>query len=77
MNPVITIGHQVDEVVLDDTNMSKRQARLLAEDLLSQMCIADAGRILNQYPFQLSSGMAQRVMMTIGVALKPRVLIAD
>ena len=77
LNPVITIGKQVEELMLEHTSMSKREARGIAVDLLSNMGIPDAGGMLNRYPFQLSGGMAQRVMMAIGVALRPRVLIAD
>ena len=77
LNPVIPIGRQVEEIMLEHTDMGKRQARATAEDLLKQMGIPDSRRMLDQYPFQLSGGMAQRVMMAIGVALNPRVLIAD
>ena len=77
LNPVIPIGKQVEEIVLEHTDMSRRRARALAIDLLAQMGIPDAKNMLNRYPFQLSGGMAQRVMMAIGVALKPKVLIAD
>ncbi len=77
LNPVITIGKQVEELMLEHTGMSKRQARDLTTELLSSMGIPDARQMLNRYPFQLSGGMAQRVMMAIGVALKPTVLIAD
>ena len=77
LNPVIPIGKQVEEIVLEHTDMSRRNARNLAIDLLGQMGIPDAKNMLNRYPFQLSGGMAQRVLMAIGVALKPKVLIAD
>jgi oligopeptide/dipeptide ABC transporter ATP-binding protein len=77
LNPVISIGKQVEELMLEHTGMSKRQARGVTMDLLSGMGIPDAAQMLGRYPFQLSGGMAQRVMMAIGVALKPRVLIAD
>ena len=77
LNPVIPIGKQVEEIVLEHTDMSRRRARALAIDLLGQMGIPDAKNMLNRYPFQLSGGMAQRVLMAIGVALKPKVLIAD
>ena len=77
LNPVIPIGRQVEEIMLEHTDMGKKQARNTAVDLLSQMGIPDAKRMLDRYPFQLSGGMAQRVMMAIGVALNPRVLIAD
>ena len=77
LNPVISIGKQVEELMLEHTGMSKRQARDVTKELLSSMGIPDASQMLSRYPFQLSGGMAQRVMMAIGVALKPRVLIAD
>ena len=77
LNPVIPIGKQVEEIVLEHTDMSRRNARNLSIDLLRQMGIPDAKNMLNRYPFQLSGGMAQRVLMAIGVALKPKVLIAD
>ncbi|MCH8207281.1 MAG: ABC transporter ATP-binding protein, partial [Chloroflexi bacterium] len=77
LNPVITVGRQVEEIMLEHTDMSKRQARQYALELLDQMGIADAKQMLDRYPFQLSGGMAQRVLMAIGIALKPRVLIAD
>ena len=77
LNPVIPIGNQVEEIVLEHTDMSRRRARSMAIDLLGQMGMPDAKNMLNRYPFQLSGGMAQRVLMAIGVALKPKVLIAD
>lgn len=77
LNPVIPIGKQVEEIMLEHTNIGKKQARARAIDLLSQMGIPDAREMLKRYPFQLSGGMAQRVLMAIGLALKPRVLIAD
>jgi oligopeptide/dipeptide ABC transporter ATP-binding protein len=77
LNPVIPVGRQVEEIMLEHTDMSKRQARSLAVDLLTQMGIPDAKQTLERYPFQLSGGMSQRVMMAIGVALKPKVLLAD
>ena len=77
LNPVITIGSQVEELMLEHTAMSKREAQHVTAELLANMGIPDARQMLGRYPFQLSGGMAQRVMMAIGVALKPRVLIAD
>ena len=77
LNPVISVGKQVEELMLEHTDMSKRQARAFAAELLSQMGIPDANKMLDRYPFQLSGGMAQRVLLAIGVALKPRILIAD
>ena len=77
LNPVIPIGRQVEEMITEHTDLSSRQARYLSTELLTQMGIPEAKRMLSRYPFQLSGGMAQRVMMAIGIALKPQVLIAD
>ena len=77
LNPVITIGKQVEETVLAHTDMGRREATARAVELLTEMGIPDAKRVLGRYPFQLSGGMAQRVMLAIGVALRPKVLIAD
>ena len=77
LNPVITIGRQVEEIMLEHTTMSERAARWEAILLLDQMGIPDPQRILGEYPFQLSGGMAQRVLLAIAIALSPRVLIAD
>lgn len=77
LNPVIQVGKQVEELMLEHTDMTKRQARSYTAELLTQMGIPDARQMLDRYPFQLSGGMAQRVLLAIGVALNPRVLIAD
>ncbi len=77
LNPVVQIGLQVEEVMLEHAPVTKRQARNRAVELLVQMGIPDAAKMLDRYPFQLSGGMAQRVLMAIGIAQKPRVLIAD
>ena len=77
LNPVVQIGQQVEEVMLEHAPVTKRQARNRAVELLVQMGIPDAAKMLDRYPFQLSGGMAQRVLMAIGIAQKPRVLIAD
>ena len=77
LNPRLTIGTQVEEVLLAHTPMTQQEAQSRAEELLLEMSIPDAHRILNQYPFQLSGGMCQRVMLSIAMALRPKVLIAD
>ena len=77
LNPSIPIGVQVQEVLLAHTGMTKREARERSEELLVEMGLPDASRVLTQYPFQLSGGMCQRVMLSIALALRPRLLIAD
>ena len=77
LNPVISIGRQVEEILLEHTDMSRRRIRDMAIDLLHQMGIPDAKSMMDRYPFQLSGGMAQRVLLAIGMALKPKILVAD
>ncbi|MDP3062101.1 MAG: ABC transporter ATP-binding protein [Chloroflexota bacterium] len=77
LNPILTIGAQVAEGVLAHGVASKKEAERMAEGLLAQAGLPDPRRILRSYPFQLSGGMCQRVMLSIGLALKPKVLIAD
>ncbi len=77
LNPVMSIGPQVEEMLTSHLPLSKREARERALGLLEQMGLPDAKRIAAAYPYQLSGGMCQRVMLAIAMALNPRVLIAD
>ena len=77
LNPTINIGEQIVETVLEHTDMSNRAARERAIELLTQMGIGEAKGILGRYPFEISGGVAQRVMVAIAIALRPRLLIAD
>ena len=77
LNPVVPIGSQVEEIMLEHTDVGKRAARRRAAELLGEMGIPDPWQMLDRYPFQISGGMAQRVLMAIGMALEPQVLIAD
>ena len=77
LNPVLSIGAQVEEQILTHTDMSKNEARDLAMNMLRDMGLPDPKDILKRYPFQLSGGMCQRVMISMALALRPKVLIAD
>lgn len=77
LNPVLSVGQQVEEIITTHTGVSKGEARRMSLDLLANMGLPDPSRIADRYPFQLSGGMAQRVMIAIATALKPSVLIAD
>jgi peptide/nickel transport system ATP-binding protein len=77
LNPVLSVGQQVEEIITTHTGLGKGEARRMALDLLASMGLPDPGRIADRYPFQLSGGMAQRVMIAIATALRPTVLIAD
>ncbi len=77
LNPVLTVGEQLQETILAHRKISKLRAKALAVRLLKKVGIADAAKRYNQYPFQFSGGMCQRVMIAMALALKPDVLIAD
>ena len=77
LNPVQLVGPQLEEVILAHTNVGSRVANGMAQDMLREMGLPDPKRIMGQYPFSLSGGMCQRIMLAIALVLRPRVLIAD
>ncbi|MBW9117165.1 ABC transporter ATP-binding protein [Rhizobium cauense] len=77
LNPVLTIGDQIIEVLRIHEDLSRRQARERAIELLDLVSIPEARRRIDEYPHQLSGGMRQRVMIAIAVACNPKLLIAD
>jgi peptide/nickel transport system ATP-binding protein len=77
LNPVLTVGRQIGEVLERHRGLSGMAATEHMLDLLRQVGIADPARRLDEYPFQLSGGMKQRVMIAIALAGEPELLIAD
>ena len=77
LNPVQLVGPQLEEVILAHTSVGSRVANGMAQDMLREMGLPDPKRIMGQYPFSLSGGMCQRIMLAIALVLRPRVLIAD
>ncbi|MCJ7871192.1 ABC transporter ATP-binding protein [Phaeobacter sp. J2-8] len=77
LNPVYTIGRQLAEPLMYHKGKSEAEALREAKTLLDLVRIPDAAARLKQFPHQLSGGMRQRVMIAMGLACKPRVLIAD
>jgi len=77
LNPVITIGLQVTEVLERHRGMSGDDARREAARLLARVGIPDPDRRLKDYPHQLSGGMRQRALIAMSLACRPRLLIAD
>ncbi len=77
LNPVMTIGEQIAEVIEIHFSYSKMEIRQQVFELLSQVEIPEPERRINEYPHQLSGGQRQRVMIAIALAGKPDLLIAD
>lgn len=77
LNPVFTVGYQLQEPLFIHRNMSKKEAIMKSIDLLSEVGIPNPKEKLKQYPHELSGGMRQRVMIAMALACKPSLLIAD
>ena len=77
LNPVMTIGRQITEMLELHMGMDRKQARARAAELLTMVGIPRAADRLDDYPHQFSGGMRQRVMIAMALACKPDLLIAD
>jgi len=77
LNPVYTIGNQIEEVIRLHTDKDKKQSYERAKELLELVGINEPEKRLKQYPHELSGGMRQRVMIAIALACEPKLLIAD
>jgi oligopeptide/dipeptide ABC transporter ATP-binding protein len=77
LNPVLSIGKQIAEMLELQLGMKKRQAEERVVELLELVGISDAPRRRSDYPHQLSGGMRQRVMIAIALACNPKLVLAD
>jgi oligopeptide/dipeptide ABC transporter ATP-binding protein len=77
LNPVLTVGRQIGEVLRKHSRLPRAQARRRTIELLELVRIPAATRRVDEYPHQLSGGMRQRVMIAMAVACDPKILIAD
>jgi oligopeptide/dipeptide ABC transporter ATP-binding protein len=77
LNPTLTIGTQIGEVLQRHLRLGREAARRRAAELLDEVGIARAAERLDDYPHRFSGGMRQRVMIAIAIACEPKLLIAD
>ena len=77
LNPTMTIGSQITEVILNHKKISKIDAYKLMINLLKLVEIPEPEQRANEYPHQLSGGMRQRIMISIALACEPKLIIAD
>ncbi|RNF38103.1 ABC transporter ATP-binding protein [Planococcus salinus] len=77
LNPVYTVGQQISEALILHQNMSKKEAAVRSVELLKLVGIPSPDKRVKNYPFELSGGMRQRVMIAMSLACNPEILIAD
>lgn len=77
LNPVFTVGQQIDETILLHQDLSKAEARKRTIELLNEVGIPDAANKVNAYPHEMSGGQKQRVMIAMAMACEPELLICD
>lgn len=77
LDPIMKVGEQLTEMIRKKEGLSKKEAFDRAKELLGQVGLEPVDERINQYPFEMSGGMMQRVMIAIAIALKPDLLIAD
>lgn len=77
LNPVMKVGEQVAEAILNNTNVTKEGAMKKVIDLFHMVGLPESARLLSYYPHQLSGGMRQRVVIATAISCSPKLLIAD
>ena len=77
LNPIITIGQQITSIILKHQHCSEAEARMRALELMKKVGIPNAENRFDDYPFQYSGGMRQRIVIAIALSCQPKILICD
>lgn len=77
LNPIITIGKQISSIIMKHQNCSEAEARRKAIELMRKVGIPNAENRYDDYPFQYSGGMRQRIVIAIALSCQPKILICD
>ncbi len=77
LDPTATIGSQLEEALWLSKGLSRNEARSVIPELLGKVGLSDAGRLMDSYSFELSGGMAQRIMIALAICGEPKLIIAD
>ncbi len=77
LNPSLKCGYQVEEILFEHTNLSKKEVKAEVLSLFEKVKLPNPEKIYNSYPHQISGGQKQRVMIAMAIACKPNILIAD
>lgn len=77
LNPIVTIGQQISEVIIKHQGKTAQEAKTMAIDYMNRVGIPEAEKRFDEYPFQYSGGMRQRIVIAIALACKPDILICD
>ncbi|MBP6019185.1 MAG: ABC transporter ATP-binding protein [Burkholderiaceae bacterium] len=77
LNPVLSVGEQIEEMLLTHTSMDRTQRLHRLLELIDLVQLSDAARLIRRYPHELSGGQRQRIMIAMAIACQPQLLIAD
>ncbi len=77
LNPVVTIGKQISTVIIKHQNCSQEEAKKRTLDIMAKVGIPEPEKRFNDYPFQYSGGMRQRIVIAIALSCQPKILICD
>ncbi|MBC7240003.1 MAG: ABC transporter ATP-binding protein, partial [Chloroflexi bacterium] len=77
LNPIMKVGNQILEAIEKHLGIGERKAMEIAKDLFQELDLLPPEKRLKEYPFQYSGGMKQRALIALGLALKPKLVIAD